>query len=92
MATKEQNLQFIKEKVHLACEIIGHPITLSHILRTIQRSTWTKMVSIDIFGKDFTISRVDEDGYEEHCYWDLTKDELNDQSEATISFLAEVLK
>lgn len=88
MKTTQEKLQYIKGKT----VILGHPITLGHILRTIDYYEGGNYV-IDCHGCFMKRVYLSEGYISNGCsQWNLTKDNLNDQSEATIDFLYQIIK
>lgn len=67
-------------------EIIGHPITLSHILRTIQCKGMFSLTDMGEFLNDVGDKRFT------NIFWNLEKDNLDQQKPEVIDFLYTLLK
>ena len=67
-------------------EIIGHPITLAHVLRTIQMAT--REIAIDTEGEIFNWF---EENLPMICKWDLTKDDFAEQDPSVWEALDKML-
>jgi len=70
-------------------EILGKPITLSVLCLALENNGTKVMLTICSDG--IHIGHSDQKGYYTHCYWNLSKDNFNDQSEETKTFIGGLL-
>ena len=73
-------------------EIISQPITLAVVFQAIEYNKTE--VELSIFANKILIGHYEkpnQEGYYTKCYWELSKDNFNDQSEETKSFIGGLL-
>ena len=73
--------------------ILGKPITLAVIFQAFENNNTE--VELSIFANKILIGHYEkpnQEGYYTKCYWNLSKDNLNDQSEETKTFINNLLK
>jgi len=69
--------------------ILGKPITLSVLCLALENNRTEVILTICSDGMH--IGHFDQKGYYTHCYWNLSKDNFNDQSEETKTFIGGLL-
>ena len=72
------------------CEILGKPITLATVLLAIGTTEYANKVGCDANG-DMVKIETYEDRTRTRADWDLSKDNFNDQSEETKTFIGGLL-
>jgi len=73
-------------------EILGKPITLAVLFQAFENNKTE--VELSIFANKILIGHYEkpnQEGYYTHCYWNLSKDNFNDQSEETKGFIGGLL-
>ena len=70
-------------------EILGKPITLSVLCLALENNKTEVILTICSDGMH--IGHFDQKGYYTYCYWNLSKDNFNDQSEETKTFIGGLL-
>ena len=72
--------------------ILGKPITLAVLFQAFENNNTE--VELSIFANKILIGHYEkpnQEGYYTHCYWNLSKDNFNDQSEETKTFIGGLL-
>jgi len=73
-------------------KILGKPITLAVLFQAFENNKTE--VELSIFANKILIGHYEkpnQEGYYTHCYWNLSKDNFNDQSEETKGFIGGLL-
>ena len=70
-------------------KILGKPITLSVLCLALENNRTEVILTICSDGMH--IGHFDQKGYYTYCYWNLSKDNFNDQSEETKTFIGGLL-
>lgn len=85
--------EIILKRETVLLEILGKPITLSVLCLALENNRIE--VSLTIYSDKMHIGHFDQPhqrGNYTHGYWNLSKDNFNDQSEETKTFIGELLK
>jgi len=80
------------ELQYLNYTILGKPITLAVLFQAFENNKTE--VELSIFANKILIGHYEkpnQEGYYTHCYWNLSKDNFNDQSEETKGFIGGLL-
>ena len=86
----EYEVTFIKGEKY---KILGKPITLAVLFQAFENNKTE--VELSIFANKILIGHYEkpnQEGYYTKCYWELSKDNFNDQSEETKTFIGGYFK